>query len=280
MTKSVDTTVRKAPRSVRARLRADFDATRAERDAVDPEGRCTFDLSAAYVLVSGALPALRGLEGSLKRSLPEFDVALLQKIEVYGRAALYAQGVDRSTTQSNSEDHAKLVDELESLYQRLYRNGVFLAEEGLFKRSVIENARTGTSVRDRAADLRTLAIEFAASETALAGRTFVTRETIARAFEVAQAVLDSLAARGALTEERSRAQRDRHRAALLFYRAWNEIRRAVLWLRWNEGDADKFAPSFHSLKARRPSRGDAATDPREPDAPITKAPSEPPAPEA
>lgn len=248
-------------------LRADFDASQKQREAIEADARYSYDLSAGYVLVSSVLPTLRTFEPQLEKALPEFDTKLLQTVEVYGRAALYAQGVDRSTTSNNGDAHAKLVEELESLYGRLYRNADFLSGEGLFSRAVLNNARTGTSVRDRAADLRTLAIEFAENESALSGRTLVTRDVIERAFAVAQAVLDSLAAREALTEAQLAAQRDRQRAGVLFYRAYNEIRRAISWLRWNEGDADKLAPSLHSLNARRSSRGDSSSDERDPDAP-------------
>jgi hypothetical protein len=261
-------------------LRADFDATRAERVTIDPTTRSTFDLTGGYVLVSGALPSLRLLHERFEKALPEFDVSLLRKVDVYGRAALYAQSVERSTTNTGAAHHAHMVEEVETLYSRFYRNAEFLVAEGLFDAKVVTNARTGTSVRDRATDLRVLAVEFASKESSLAGRTLITRANIEHAFALSQSILDSLATRDAASEAQLIAQRDRQQAAALFARAWNEIRRAVTWLRWHEGDADRLAPSLYSLNNRRstdsnrersepppPAKPDGPADPSKPEPP-------------
>lgn len=239
--------------SVTDTLRADFEDTREQREAIATPTRTPFDLTNAYVVVSGALPGLRTLEPQLRAALPLFDAATLHRVDRYARAALYAQSVERSTTNTSAAHHAKLVEELEGLYARFYRNAEFLAAEGYFDAKVVANARSGTSVRDRAADLRLLAIEFAERESVLVGRTLVTRANMEHAFSVSQSVLDSLALRDNLNEAQVKAQRDRQLAAALLYQTWNEIRRAIAWLRWNEGDADKLAPSFFTSAGRRTS---------------------------
>lgn len=256
--------------SVTDTLRADFEETREQREAIATASRTPFDLTNAYVVVSGALPALRALEPKLRAALPLFDAGALHRVDRFARAALYAQSVERSTTNTSAAHHAKLVEELETLYARFYRNAEFLAAEGLFDAKVVANARTGTAVRDRAADLRMLAIEFAEREGALVGRTLVTRANIEHAFSVSQSVLDSLASRDNFNEAQVKAQRDRQLAAALLYQTWNEIRRAVSWLRWNEGDADKYAPSFFTSAGRRSSDSNRRDDsePSEPE-PVT-----------
>lgn len=251
--------------SVTDTLRADFEETRAQREAIATPSRTPFDLTNAYVVVSGALPTLRAIEPQLRAALPLFDVTALQRVDRYARAALYAQSVERSTTNTSAAHHAKLVEELESLYARFYRNAEFLAAEGLFDAKVVANARSGTSVRDRAADLRLLAIEFAEREASLVGRTLVTRANMEHAFSVSQSVLDSLASRDNLNEAQVKAQRDRQLAAALLYQTWNEIRRAIAWLRWNEGDADKFAPSFFTSAGRRSSDHRRDSEPTDPE---------------
>jgi hypothetical protein len=44
----------------------------------------------------------------------------------------------------------------------------------------------------------------------------------------------------------------RHRAYTLFVRAYDEVRRAVSFLRWRKGDADDIIPSIYSVRAARP----------------------------
>jgi hypothetical protein len=78
-------------------------------------------------------------------------------------------------------------------------------------------------------------------------------------------VIDSLVDRASSSEARAAATRDRQLAATLFARTWSEIRRAVTWLRWNDGDADTLAPSLYSVDGgRRASRDDSSERRAEP----------------
>jgi hypothetical protein len=53
----------------------------------------------------------------------------------------------------------------------------------------------------------------------------------------------------------------RARAFTVFARAWEECRRAVTYLRWHEGDADKLVPSLRSNKGPRRRGASAAGAP-------------------
>jgi hypothetical protein len=140
-----------------------------------------------------------------------------------------------------------------------------LMAEGLFDPKVLAAARSGTSVRDRASDLSVLTVEYRANEAKLAGKMPLSREDIARAAYVSRAVIDSLVDRASSSEARAAATRDRQLAATLFARTWSEIRRAVTWLRWNDGDADTLAPSLYSVDGgRRASRDDSSERRAEP----------------
>ena len=72
------------------------------------------------------------------------------------------------------------------------------------------------------------------------------------------------------------ATADRTRAFVLFVRCYDEIRRAVSFLRWNEGDADTLVPSLYAGRGGRgksePARGEPESDKETPAAPTPVAP--------
>jgi hypothetical protein len=256
--------------------RVEFDATRAEREAIGTPDRVTLDLVSAHITAASALPGLLALEAELAK-MGIFDTSLLRKVEDYGRAMLYASAVERATNDETAAQHPALVQELEVAYQRLYRVGELLAAESLFDPKVLAGARSGTSVRDRASDLSVLAVEYRANEATLAGKMPLTRDDIARAAYVSRAVIDSLVDRAGSSEARAAATRDRQLAATLFARTWNEIRRAITWLRWNDGDADTLAPSLYANgngSGRRAARDDSSERPADPSPPANPLPAD------
>ena len=59
----------------------------------------------------------------------------------------------------------------------------------------------------------------------------------------------------------------RQRLFTLFADAWDQVRRAISYLRWNEDDVDDIAPSLYAGRARR--KTDVPANPPEPPAPPT-----------
>jgi len=75
----------------------------------------------------------------------------------------------------------------------------------------------------------------------------------------------------------------RRRFYTLFYTAYDQVRRAVNYLRWDHDDADEYAPSLHVRGARTIDDAEVVTDPAKPTdvrpAPGPTAPVAGPAPE-
>lgn len=59
----------------------------------------------------------------------------------------------------------------------------------------------------------------------------------------------------------SAAAEERRRAFTHFVRTYEEVRRAIAYLRFDEGDADDIAPSLYAGRARRREVEEAETDP-------------------
>jgi hypothetical protein len=230
--------------------RSEFDSSRAEREAIEAPTRTQFDIMAGYQLVGTSLPRILPYREQLA-ALTGFDAALLDRVPVYGRAAIYAVKRERANGPEKSVTHPKLVEEMESSYFRFYKTAEYLVAMGLMNKQILTAARTGTSVVDRSTDLGTLALEFDAHRARLGASSILTAEEIARAAKLSREVVDSLVQRSNAENAPSEFRNDRQRAATVFFDAWEEIRRAIHWLRWYEGDAHTLAPSLFTTADRR-----------------------------
>jgi hypothetical protein len=229
---------------------AEFEATRDERAAITEVERTTYDVVAGFQTAGKSLVKILPLADELvKRSLVEPSV--FDKITVYARAAVYAIKLERSSGPDKDPAYAADVAEMENLYQRLYRTVEYLVGMGDMDARILTAARTGTSVSARAVDLGTLSLELRSFLEKNDNTTRLSSAEIARAATLSQKVLHSLVRRATAESTASQFTIERQRAAMLFVRAWEEIRRGVHWVRWHEGDAGEIAPSFYTNGDRR-----------------------------
>lgn len=230
--------------------RSEFDASRRERNAIETPTRTTFDVIVGYQLVGTSLPRIIPYKEQLAK-LMGFDVSLFDRVLVYGRAAMFAIKRERANGVAKSVAHPKLVEEMERLYFRFYKTAEYLVAMGLLDAQILTAARTGTSVVARSTDLGTLSLEFASARDRLGASLILTAEELSRGAKVSREIIDSLIDRSNAERAPSEFRHDRQRAAMVFFNAWEEIRRAIHWLRWYEGDASELAPSLFSSGDRR-----------------------------
>ena len=74
------------------------------------------------------------------------------------------------------------------------------------------------------------------------GKTAVTAADLDEAETLADQLLTAVGERAQLPTTTAPTAEIRNAAYTLFARAYNELRRASVYLRWNEGDADTFVP--------------------------------------
>jgi hypothetical protein len=67
------------------------------------------------------------------------------------------------------------------------------------------------------------------------------------------------------------AARVRQQAFVLFTQAYDDARRAVEFIRWHEGNAERIPPSLYAGRGRRPSP--VATEEAPPSAPVVNTPT-------
>jgi hypothetical protein len=237
------------------------------------------DVPRAVALVLGVLPGLTALRAAIVKQLPEHRIALLDKLENYALAAWYAHLL--ALPESGPGNAVKpLLDEAVALRATLMGDAEALARRGLLDPDAVADIRSGQGHVDTANDLVALSALFAESWPEIGSRTAATEEEVRRAGDLGPKLLAALGVRehGATPGPTDATDR-RRRAFTLFVRAYDQARRAVTYLRWDEGDTELIAPSLYKKTTRsaRPGSASEESAPEEAPADTTPAPAPEPA---
>ncbi|WP_434046767.1 MULTISPECIES: hypothetical protein [Sorangium] len=251
---------------------AAFDEALPEIEALSPDRLIPLNLDVPRVVsqVLGVLPGLRALRADIAEHLPTFDIARLDRLETYALAAWYAHLLWLSS--GGAENALKpLLAEAAPLRENLLGDAEALARRGLLDAATVAEIRAGQGHIDVANDLVALSALFSASWSEIAGKTAASEEEVKRAGEIGPQLLAALGVRehGKGPGPTEAADR-RARAFALLVHAYDQIRRAVAFLRWDEEDADVIAPSLYK---GRTGRASSSTDTTE--APADEAPAGP-----
>ena len=236
------------------RAEAAFELIKPEMAKLDPEslGKINIDISQAVSITLGVLPGLVFLRPSLAK-LPDFEIALFDKLETYALGAWYAHLLALPPA-SASNPVQPLLEEATALRARLLGDAEALAARELLDRESVQTIRSGQGNLDTANDLVALSALLGASWAKIEHKTAATAEEVHRAGDLGPLLIAALGVREHGTTATPAEAADRKvRAFTLFTTAYDQVRRAVTYLRWNEGDADSLAPSLY--KGRGGSRG-------------------------
>ncbi|WP_437603326.1 hypothetical protein WMF28_17105 [Sorangium sp. So ce590] len=255
------------------RAAAAFDSILPEIEALSPDRLISIkiDIPRAVSLVLGVLPGLLALRPAIVEHLRQHDVAALDRLESYALAAWYAHLQWLST--GGAENALKpLLAEAAALRENLLGDAEALARRGLLDAETVAEIRAGHGHIDTANDLVALSALFGGSWSDIAGKTAATEDEVKRAGEIGPQLLAALGVREhGKGPGPTEAADKRARAFALLAHAYDQTRRAVAYLRWNEGDADTIAPSLYKGRGGRGGRAaassDAAPEPEDAEAP-------------
>lgn len=229
--------------------------------AADDLGTINVDIPQSVSLVLGVIPQIMPLRAQIAESLPDHPIAALDKLEAYALAAYHAHilSLPPETTENRV---AALLEEATPLREVMLSDAEALARRKLLDPEAVAAIRAGQGNVDKANDLVALAALFTGSWGEIENKTATSLAEVARAGELGPALLAALGAREhRVAMEPAEAADQRRRAFTLFFRAYDETRRALAYLRWHEGDADLLAPSLY--KGRGPRAGKVAEDQKE-----------------
>jgi hypothetical protein len=214
------------------------------------------NIPTAVSIALGALPNLAPLRPALVKDLPNHPMRFFDKLETYALAAWYAHLLALPVG-SESNPVRPLLDEAIALRATLLRDADALAGRGLLDPEVVRDIRAGQGNVDTANDLVALSAAFTMNWATIQGRTAATSEEIKRAGDLGPMLLAALGVRelGSEPAPVEDAADRRLRAFSLFVRAYDSVRRAVSYLRWEEGDAEALAPSLYRGRGGRGGSG-------------------------
>ena len=252
-------------------FQASHTKTAKAREALLPEALVPLNLD-----VNLAASTVMGLKSQLDQlrdqvaELPYIQISQYDKIQIYAEAVAQAQANFVLAT-APAEPLPALAARAVELRDQLYADISVLARRKLVDPAALSGLKRGTGYLNAGADLGAMASMVRACWPDIQGQTGIKPEEIDEAQQLFQAIMKAAGERAHSAERIASVSDDRLRAWTLFVNAYDQGRRAITFLRWNDGDADKYAPSLYSGR----NRGAAAQKPVDPPANGTTTPTTP-----
>jgi len=198
------------------------------------------NVASSVTTVLRSVPRIQSLRTSLEEALREFDFGAIDLLDRYAWALRHTHTEYLACSRPLSCP-SELCDEAETLRQELLRTA-----SALVARCVIDGARLGqvsylNSYADLASDLEALASILEHGRRQLVDKSRVKEDELDRARWLAQHIV---ADDGGHSESRAQARDLRARAFTLLFRSYDEVRRGIVYLRWNDNDAEEISPSL------------------------------------
>jgi len=176
--------------------------------------------------------------------LPNFNLSNFDDLEQFALAAGHAHAQFLSAS-SPPEALAELNAKALALRDMLYRDAAALAGRGLINGDRIGDFKANVGYKNLTYDLLRLANVLRASWDKIASKTAIQPSEL----DEAEALAGQLTAALATREQGSTLTADvavqRQRNFTLFAQSYDQVRRAISYLRWNEDDLERIAPSLY-----------------------------------
>jgi hypothetical protein len=211
--------------------------------------RVNLHVPSTVTTVLGACPELEEHRAELSL-LSHFDVRCLNKLRDYAMALAYAHSLSQAESEQQDEVGA-LAEQLSGQRDLLLSDAQALVARGVLARAAVERLRTGPSYKSIAFDVAGLVELFRQNWSAIAGRCMVQQSELDHAARAAQQLASALGVREQGQTSGSEGTLLRQQAFTLCVEAYDEVRRALAYLRWHAGDAEKIAPSLWSGRGRK-----------------------------
>jgi hypothetical protein len=202
------------------------------------------DPLAAAQTVCAALPKIEHLRDQMTHELRNFEISCLDKAQVYALALIQAHSICLSID-AKSLELRNLIPEASSLRARLLSDLEALIKRGHVSTSRLTSLKGANGYCNIASDLLVIAAVLRDTWGGVSDKTAVTEGDLVRAESMGERILRILGQRDERTELAATASLERQQVYTLLMRSYGELRRAVTYLRWHEGDADRFAPSVY-----------------------------------
>jgi hypothetical protein len=218
------------------------------------------DLPTAIAATVGRLPGIMALRDEAA-ALARFEIAAFDQLETYTLATAYAHTLYMGAS-SRPEAIGELNERGMQLRKTLYLDAVALATRNLIHGDRIGELKANVGYKNLAFDLMALAAILRGNWHKISGRTAITADDLDQAELLGDQLVSAVGSRKEANASIAEASAQRQRNFSLLLNAYDQVRRAVIFLRWNDGDADHIAPSLYSGRGNSNAR-------KRPEPPVT-----------
>jgi len=259
------------------RFREALAAVRPELEQLEPSDYypINIDIPSAVITALGCAPEMRALQSQVE-TLPGFDAGQFARIETYALAVSQAH----TQFQAASEPAVpiqELADELKATREVLVSDVTALAKRKLLDGSRLDQLKGPNGAKNIAFDVMLLIAILRDNWATIGSKTAVQVSELDHAERTADRLATALGMKEQGPSVASEVSATRNGAYTLFIKAYDQARRAVAFLRWEQGDADTIAPSLYAGRVRKPSASEVVTPPTPP-LPAPGEPTQPGAP--
>jgi hypothetical protein len=218
------------------------------------------DIPSAVTTVLGAAKQITALKDELAKELPQFDLEAVMQLEQYALALSHSHTLFSMASQP-ADALAPLVDEGAKLREMLLADATALVKRNLLNGDQLRDLSGPVGYKNLAFDLQILAELFRSNMAKLAGKCATQASEVQRADEIAESVLRIVGLRAQEPAEAAVSTDARARAFTVFSNVYDQARRAVSYLRWNNDDADTIAPSLYAGRSNGKKKPEPAPAP-------------------
>jgi hypothetical protein len=243
-----------------------YERVKAELEALPVEALSTMNVD----IVSAASIALGVAERILTHrdrmaKLPEFDIRAADNLVDYAKATWFTYV--NNLPAPEPADSAQLMNETAELRAKLLMWAAPLVGAGMFDQAAVAKIREGSGNKDTPSDLVALVGLYRSKWDQIKAMCGVTEQDLTRGSQIGPAAFALVSRREFQAAGMSDGSLRVRRAWTLLDRAYSQCRRALSFLRFEDGDADTLAPSL------RTNSGPRSRPNPEPPAPTPHAPS-------
>jgi hypothetical protein len=203
------------------------------------------EIPTAVSTVFGVLPQLSLHRDAIAKEIPAFNMVRFDKLEDYTMALSYAHTV-YSTATRPVDGLAELNDEGFKLRGTLQSDILALVSRGLINPDAVKNYSGLVGYKNIATDLQIQGQVLKDNWAAIEGKCATTIVEVDHALKIAAHLLRLKGQKEQSPAVVAEAADMRTRAFTLFSQAYDDARRAIIYLRWHEDDADTIAPSLYA----------------------------------
>jgi len=207
------------------------------------------DLQQATSTILGVIPEIMALRDRIAKELPAFDIKQIDKLEDYTLALRFAHAAYQTATQP-PEVLPELAAEATELRERLAADARALSLHDLIDRRKLDSLKGANGITNVAQDLQMLSQILQENWPKIQSKSATVAEDLQAASRIATRITRVLGVKEQSPAQEAAAVEQRLRVFTLTFRAYDEARAAIAFVRRREGDADSITPNLYTGKGR------------------------------